>query len=91
MNREIKIKVPINPNKLIDIMHSKGESMTSIEKDGVYSAKTIQRGLKAEKMTPELVSYLSYYLGISPTCFADVDKYLNELKKFIFNWEAYKE
>lgn len=84
-NKVITIKVGIDSEKLRQIIMNKNLSIRKIGKDGVYSEKTIRRGIEDGKFTVDVVSYLAWYLNVMPESFADIDRYFENLHDFINN------
>lgn len=86
-NKVIAIKVGIDSDKLRQILQSKNISMRKIGRDGVYSEKTIRCGIENGEFTVDVVSYLAWYLKITPESFAYIDRYFENLHNFINNWK----
>ena len=86
-NKVIAVKVGIDSDKLRQILRSKNISIRKIGRDGVYSEKTIRRGIKNGELTVDVVSYLALYLKVAPGSFADIDRYFENLHISITNWK----
>lgn len=86
MAKTVKVKVKIDSEKLRKMIREKS-SARKIGKQGICSDRTIRRGLKTGLLTVDTVSYLAYYLGVSPESFADLDRYFAELRHYINHWE----
>ena len=85
--KNVKIKVKIDSEKLRKMISEKS-SVRKIGEQGICSDRTIRRGLKIGWFTVDTVSYLAYYLGVSPESFADIDRYFAELRDYIYHWEG---
>lgn len=85
--KTVKVKVKIDTEKLRKLINEKKITLREIGRQGVCSDKTISRGLKTGLLTVDTVSYLAYYLDVSPESFADIDRYFVELRNYIDHWE----
>lgn len=74
MNKE-RIKVPIKTGELLYWIKSRGGSINKISSRIGVSSKTIQRGLRCEELSIDLVYLLEAALNVDAYVFADISEY----------------